>query len=81
MFGCALLCVHSVIILIGKRKLVALLLSSLCIAIVVWLFLTVPRDCLQFVIVVFPDVTHLLFCRTKTNFVTVLLGIWLFIDT
>ena len=26
-----------------------------------WLFLTVPRGCLQFVIVVFPDHTHLLF--------------------
>ena len=26
------------------------------------LFLTVPRGCLQFVIVVFPDHTHLLFC-------------------
>ena len=29
--------------------------------IVVWLFLAVPWDCLQFVIVVFPDQTHLLF--------------------
>ena len=29
--------------------------------IVVWLFLAVPRGCLQFVIVVFPDHTHLLF--------------------
>ena len=28
---------------------------------VVWLFLTIPRVCLQFVIVVFPDRTHLLF--------------------
>ena len=28
--------------------------------IVVWLFLAVPRVCLQFVIVVFPDHTHLL---------------------
>ena len=28
---------------------------------VVWLFLTVPWGCLQFVIVVFPDHTHLLF--------------------
>ena len=27
------------------------------------LFLTVPRGCLQFVIVVFPDHTHLLFLR------------------
>ena len=26
-----------------------------------WLFLAVPRGCLQFVIVVFPDHTHLLF--------------------
>ena len=29
--------------------------------IVVWLFLGVPWVCLQFVIVVFPDHTHLLF--------------------
>ena len=26
-----------------------------------WLFLVVPRGCLRFVIVVFPDHTHLLF--------------------
>ena len=46
----------------GKRELVALLcLSSWCLVIVVWLFLTMPRVCLQFVIVVFPDHTHLLF--------------------
>ena len=63
MFCCALLCVHSsfAIILQGKRELVALLSLSLwCLVIVVWLFLTVPRVCLQFVIVVFPDHTHLL---------------------
>ena len=29
--------------------------------IVVWLFLTIQRGCLQFVIVEFPDYTHLLF--------------------
>ena len=29
--------------------------------IVVWLFLTVPWVCLKFVIVLFPDHTHLLF--------------------
>ena len=29
------------------------------------LFLTVPRGCLQFVIVVFPDNTHLLFLSAK----------------
>ena len=29
-----------------------------CLVIVVWLFLPVPRICLQFVIVVFPDHTH-----------------------
>ena len=64
MFCCALLCVHSsfAIISMGKRKLVALLsLSSWCLVIVVSLFLTMPRVCLQFFIVVFPDHTHLLF--------------------
>ena len=50
------------IILMGKRELVALLgLSSWCLVIVVWLFLAVPWVCLQFVIVVFPDHTHLLY--------------------
>ena len=50
------------IILMGKRELVALLsLSSWCLVMVVWLFLVVPWVCLQFVIVVFPDHTHLLF--------------------
>ena len=64
MFCCTLLYVHSsiVIILMGKRELVALLgLSSWFLVIVVWLFLAVPWVCLQFVIVVFPDHTHLLF--------------------
>ena len=50
------------IILMGKRKLVALLkLSSWCLVIVEWLFLAVPWGCLRFVSVVFPDHTHLLF--------------------
>ena len=49
------------IILMGARDLVALLsLSSMCLVVVVWLFLAVPWVCLQFVIVVFPDHTHLL---------------------
>ena len=64
MLCCALLCVHTsfAIILMGKRELVALLsLSSWCLVIAVWLFLAVPRVCLQFVIVVFSDHTHLLF--------------------
>ena len=39
-----------------------LCLSSWCLVIVVWLFLTMTRVCLQFVIVVFPDHTHSLFC-------------------
>ena len=63
-FCCTLLYVHSSfpIILMEKRELVALLsLSSLCLVIVVWLFLAVPWGCLQFVIVVFPGHTHLLF--------------------
>ena len=46
----------------GKRELIAMLnLSSWCLMMVERLFLTVPRGCLQFVIVVFPDHTHLLF--------------------
>ena len=50
------------IILMGKRELVALLiLSSWCLVMVEWLFLAVPWGCLRFVIVVFPDNTHLLF--------------------
>ena len=48
----------------GKRELIALLnLSSWCLVMVERLFLAVPRGCLQFVIVVFPDHTHLLFLR------------------
>ena len=64
MFCCTLLYVHSsfAIILMGKRELVGLLsLSSWCLLIVVWFFLAVSWVCLQFVIVVFPDHTHLLF--------------------
>ena len=60
MFCCTL---HSsiAIMLMGKRELVALLnLSSWCLVMVEWLFLEVPRGCLGFVIVVFPDHTHLL---------------------
>ena len=58
MFCCTLLYVHSsiAIILMGKRELIALLNLM-----VEWLFLAVPRGCLQFVIVVFPDLTHFLF--------------------
>ena len=61
----ALLCVHSsfAIILKRKRKLVALLLLSyICIVTiyVMCLFLMLPWDALQCVIVVFPDHTHLL---------------------
>ena len=61
---CMLLYVNSsiAIILIGKRELVALLnLSSCCLVMVELLFLAVPLGCLRFVIVVFPDHTHLLF--------------------
>ena len=66
MFCCTLFYVNSsiAIILMGKRELVALLnLSSWCLVMVERLFLTVPRGCLQFVIVVFPDHTHLLFLK------------------
>ena len=48
----------------GKTELVALLnLSSWCLMMVERLFLAVPQGCLQFVIVVFPDHTHLIFLR------------------
>ena len=68
MFSCTLLYVHSslAIILLGKKKLGAMLsLSSCCFLMVVWLFLAVPWVCLQFVIVVFPDLTHLLFLGSE----------------
>ena len=46
----------------GKRELADLLwLPSWCLVIVVWLFLTMSRVCLQFVVVVCPDHTYLLF--------------------
>ena len=64
MFCCTFLYVHSsiAIVLMGKRELIALLgLSSWCLVVVEWFFLAVPRGCLQFVIVVLPDHTHLLF--------------------
>ena len=70
MFCCTLLYVHSsvAIILMGKRELIALLnLSSWCLVMVERLFLAVPRGCLQFVIVVFPDLTHLLFLWSPTG--------------
>ena len=66
LFCCALLYAHSsfAIVLTGKRELFALLnLSSWCLVMVERLILAVPWLCLQFVIVVFPDHTHLLFLR------------------
>ena len=51
--------------LMGKRdrELVAFLcLSFWCLVIVVRLYLTMPRACLQFVIVVFPDILTYYFC-------------------
>ena len=71
MFCCTLLYVHSsiAIILMGKRELIALLnLSSWCLVMVGRLFLAVPRGCLQLVIVVFPDHTHLLFFMQMIKF-------------
>ena len=70
MFCCALLYVHSsiAIILMGKKELVALInLSSWCLVMVEWLFLAVPWGGLRFVIVVFPDHTHLLYFRLTTG--------------
>ena len=69
MFCCTLLYVHSssAIILMGKRELVALLSwSSWCLVVDMWLFLAVTWDCLQFLIVAFPDHIHLLFLSVVT---------------
>ena len=71
MFWCTLLYVHSsiAIILMLKRELVALLnVSSWCLVMVGRLFLAVQRGCVRFVIVVFPDHTHLLFWILKILF-------------
>ena len=58
------------------RELVALLsLSSWCLVMVVWLFLTVPWVCLRFVIVVLPNHTDLLLCIV---FCDVLMVLWNF---
>ena len=73
MFCCSLLYVHSsiAIILMGKRELIVLLnLSSWCLVMVERLVLAVPRGCLRFVIVVFPDHTHLLFSTDGKKIVT-----------
>ena len=72
MFCCTLLYVHSsiAIILMGRRELVALLnLSSWRLVMVERLFLAVPRGCLRFVIVVFPDNTHLIFLYVPCSLV------------
>ena len=45
-------------------------MSSWCLVMVEWLFLAVPWICLRFVIVVFPDHTHLLFL--KVNLIKIL---------
>ena len=74
MFCCTLLYVPSsvAIILMEKRELVALLsLSSWCLVIVVWLYLAVPWVCLQFVIFVFPDLTHLLFVTANSSKISI----------
>ena len=75
MFCCTLLYINSsfAIILMGKNELVALLsLSSWCLVIEAWLFLVVPWVCLQFVIVVFPDHTHLLILFAKAKYCVIL---------
>ena len=54
-----------------KRELIALRnLSCWCLVMVERLFLAVPRGCLQFVIVVFPDHSHLLFLQFAIGKIT-----------
>ena len=67
---CITLFVHFnfVISLTGKRGLVALYgVSPWWLVIVMWLLLTVPWVCLQVVIVVFSDHTHLQFVLKKLS--------------
>ena len=62
----------------GKRELIALLnLSSWCLVMVERLFLAAPRGCLQFVIVVFPDHTHLLFFKPCSENIFLTVPRWL----
>ena len=56
MFCCMLLYVHSSIAII--------LMGSVMVEL---LFLAMPRGCLRFVIVIFPDHTHLLFLLGSIN--------------
>ena len=60
-FCCVLLCVHSGLqsSCLGGNIFGSLVL--MCLVVAVLLFLAVPWVCLQFVIVVFPDHTHLLY--------------------
>ena len=59
--NCSMSCFALLYVHHGASFAALLSLSSLCLVIVVWLFLAVPWVCLQFVIVVFPDHTYLLF--------------------
>ena len=82
MYCCTLLYVHSsiAIILMGKRELIALLnLSSWCLMMVERLVLAVPRGCLQFLIVVFPDHTHLLFLLWSMSLISPIFDVKLII--
>ena len=68
------------IILMGKRELVALLnLSSWCLVMYERLFLAVLWGCLRFVIVVFPDHTHLLFLMVLIPVLCSLLLFFIFV--
>ena len=82
LFCCTLLDIQSgiAIILMGKRGLVALLiLFSWCLEMVEQLFLAVPRGCLRFVIVVFPDHTHLILFIRHHCWDVFFLCVWFFL--
>ena len=64
MFCCTLLYVHSsiaIILMVKRGRLLCLICLPGYLVVVRWLFRPVPRGCLRFGIVVFPDHTHLLF--------------------
>ena len=62
----------------GNRELIALLkLSSWCLVMVEWLFLAVPRGCLQFVIVSYLLTIFATFSKTYKSGLLLLLTFWL----
>ena len=73
-YNCSMFCMRyfvSILVLQssrgGRESGLLALFVFLVSRVVVWLFRTMPRVCLQFVVVVFPDHTHLLFFKIASS--------------